>query len=65
MDNIQLSDIQSQTLRLADVKLSSLSLSADALVSTFNSLIDSDNAKLPLSGGELSGNLWILSGNYF
>jgi hypothetical protein len=56
MDNILLSDIQS-AVPLADVKLSSLSLSADALVSTFNSLISSDNAKLPLSGGTLSGSL--------
>ena len=47
------------------MKLSSLSLSADALVSTFNKVIASDNAKMPLSGGELSGDLRILSGNYF
>ena len=58
MDKIQLSDIQGN-VKLADVKLSSLSLSADALVSTFNSLIDSDNAKLPLSGGSISRSLLI------
>lgn len=56
MDNILLSDIQS-AVPLADVKLSSLSLSDDLLVSTFNSLIDSDNSKMPLSGGTLSGSL--------
>ena len=59
MDNITSSDIIGDQ-KLADVKLSSLSLSADALVSTFNSLIDSDNAKLPLSGGTVTGDLSVL-----
>ena len=60
MDNITSSDILGDQ-KLADVKLSSLSLSlsADALVGTFNSLIDSDNAKLPLSGGIVTGNLGV------
>ena len=56
MDNILLSDIQS-AVPLADVKLSSLSLSDDLLVSTLNELISSDNGKMPLSGGTLSGSL--------
>ena len=61
MDNITSSDIIGDQ-KLADVKLSSLSLSlsADALVSAFNSLIDSDNAKLPLSGGIVTGDLSVL-----
>ncbi len=47
-------------VRLADVKLSSLSLSADSIVSTFNKVIDEVNSKgggdfLPLSGGTLTG----------
>ncbi len=61
MDKIELSDIQGNT-QLADVKLSSLSLSADKLVSIFNKVIDSDNAKLPLSGGQIVGSL--LVGNH-
>ena len=59
MDNITSSDIIGDQ-KLADVKLSSLSLSADAVVGIFNSLIDSDNAKLPLSGGTVTGDLSVL-----
>ena len=59
MDKIELSDIQGN-VKLADVKLSSLSLSADAVVGTINKVIDEVNSKggrdfLPLSGGTLSG----------
>jgi hypothetical protein len=59
MDKIELSDIQGN-VKLADVKLSSLSLSADAVVSTINKVIDEVNSKgggdfLPLSGGTLTG----------
>ena len=43
MDNILLSDIQS-AVPLADVKLSSLSLSTDAVLTTFNAVIDAVNA---------------------
>ena len=43
MDNIQLSDIQGN-MKLTDVKLSSLSLSADALVSVFNETISDINS---------------------
>jgi hypothetical protein len=58
MDNITSSDIIGDQ-KLADVKLSSLSLSADALASVINKVIDSDNAKLPLSGGVISGDLGV------
>ena len=59
MDKIELSDIQGN-VKLADVKLSSLSLSADAVVGTINKVIDEVNSKgggdfLPLSGGTLTG----------
>ena len=56
MDKIELSDIQGN-VKLADVKLSSLSLSADAVVGTINKVIDSDNGKMPLSGGTMAGDL--------
>jgi hypothetical protein len=59
MDKIELSDIQGN-VKLADVKLSSLSLSADALASVINNIIDSDVTKMPLSGGEIAGDLSVL-----
>ena len=63
MNKIQLSDIHSD-VKLADLKLSTLSLSANAIVSKFNDIIDSDNSKLPLGGGTISGNLAVGNLNF-
>ncbi len=59
MEHIGLSDIQGdKSIENQKISLlSSLSLSADALASVINKVIDSDNAKLSLSGGAVAGDL--------
>jgi hypothetical protein len=59
MEHIELSDIQGdRSIENQKISLlSSLSLSADSVKSAINKVIDSDNQKLPLSGGVLSGDI--------